>query len=103
MDELLLYLIGFWRFVFSRQFRIDYLAAFERMNAGRKLLEIIGAATSVFVGIGLPVLIVALVVDASSFESKVDACLDSGGSFDYQACICDYKSSHPFQQRDQCK
>lgn len=73
------------------------------MNIGRKILEIVGAIISVFIGLGLPVLIVALVVDGSSFKSKVDSCLDSGGSFDYQSCTCDYKSSHVFQEVHQCK
>ncbi len=31
-----------------------------------------------------------------SHESQVDACLDNGGSFNYQSCSCDYKMSHEF-------
>jgi len=31
-----------------------------------------------------------------SHESQVDACLDNGGSFNYESCSCDYKISHKF-------
>lgn len=69
------------------------------MKIGRKFLEIVGALTSTFVGIGVPVLLVVLLITSSiRFNARVDKCLDSGGSFDYQACACDYDVSHPYQK-----
>ncbi len=32
----------------------------------------------------------------------IDSCLDSGGSFDYEKCECDYTNSHPFIKNDNC-
>lgn len=61
MDELLEtlgYLWGFWRFIFSKRFRIDYISTFKRMGKTRKFLEVIGAIVSVCVGLGIPMLVV---------------------------------------------
>jgi hypothetical protein len=33
---------------------------------------------------------------------QIDRCLDSGGSFDYQACSCDYEVSHTHMEDHQC-
>lgn len=63
MDELLGYLVGFWRFVLNKQFRIDCIAAYKRMKPARKILEIVGAMTSVFIGVGVPILLVLQIVD----------------------------------------
>ncbi len=103
MDELLLYLFGFWRFVFSVRFRTDYMSSFRRMSLARKMLEAIGAATATFVGIGASVLFVSLMVLDFGVNSRIDACLDNGGSFDYQECACDYKVSHSVIDEHQCK
>ena len=34
---------------------------------------------------------------------KIDACLDSGGSFDYAACKCDLTNNHEFKEKHKCK
>lgn len=103
MDELILYLFGFWRFLFSTKFRRDYTSSFKRMSLGRKLLELIGALASTLVGIGVPALLVVLITLDFIINSKIDSCLDNGGSFDYQACACDYKVNHSFLSEYQCK
>lgn len=32
----------------------------------------------------------------------IDACLDSGGSFNYETCTCDYQKSHPVRPSHDC-
>lgn len=36
-------------------------------------------------------------------ESQIDACLDSGGSFNYEACACDFNKSHIAPKQHNCK
>lgn len=106
MDELLEtlgYLLGFWRFVSSKQFRGDYIATFKRMGTTRKSLEIIGAIVSTCVGLGLPVLLVYLLYINVAVRSNIDSCLDSGGGYNYQNCKCDNIASHPYIEKHQCK
>ena len=33
---------------------------------------------------------------------EVDDCLDSGGSYDYSSCRCDYSTSHEYKEKHQC-
>jgi hypothetical protein len=101
--EALQYLFGFWRFSFSKQFRAECIAKFKRMSLPRKLIEVIGGLISTAVGLGLPVLIVYWVFFTDSVAKNVDACLDSGGSFNYQSCECDYELSHLYIEKHQCK
>ena len=56
--EVLLYLLGFWRFVFSKRFRSEWIAKFKRMNYFQKLMEVIGALITTTVGLGMPALVV---------------------------------------------
>jgi hypothetical protein len=58
MEELLLYLTGFWRFVFSAQFRMDYKSSFQRMKGGDKAMEVLNMLISIIVGIGVPAIII---------------------------------------------
>jgi len=101
--EALLYLFGFWRFVFSKQFRTECIAKFKRMSFPRKCMEVIGGLVFTAVGIGLPVLVVYWVFFAGPDSASIDSCLDSGGSYNYHACECDYEISHPYIKEHQCK
>jgi len=47
--------------------------------------------------------IVTILYPYFSDASVVDACLDSGGSFDYEACKCDYKKTHDYKESHSCK
>ncbi len=35
-------------------------------------------------------------------SSKIDSCLDAGGSFDYESCKCDYSANHAYLEDDRC-
>jgi hypothetical protein len=48
-------------------------------------------------------LLIAWLYPMLSHETNIDACLDSGGSFDYQTCKCDHEKTHPFEADNQCK
>lgn len=93
--EALLYLFGFWLFVFSRRFRNLYIENFKKMGVFRKGMEVVGASVAAVVGLGLPMLVIYGVV-LYALPSGVDTCLDLGGSFDYQECKCDYNRSHVY-------
>ncbi|MFB9888043.1 hypothetical protein [Balneatrix alpica] len=48
---------------------------------------------------GLLLLIAPMLWLMGSFWQEfmaVDACLDAGGSFDYQQLVCDHQANHPF-------
>jgi len=34
--------------------------------------------------------------------SDIDACLDNGGSYNYDNCECDYNSKHPYKEEHKC-
>lgn len=36
------------------------------------------------------------------FYFEVDKCLDSGGSYNYNQCECDYQSDHEFKEYHEC-
>lgn len=44
--------------------------------------------------------VVSLVINWLSPVS--DICLDSGGSYNYEICECDYELSHPYKKVHQC-
>jgi len=48
-------------------------------------------------------ILIAILYPYYLIESKIDACLDSGGSFDYAACKCDYISNHEYKENNKCK
>ena len=48
-------------------------------------------------------IIVAIAYPYLSLHIKVDKCFDSGGSFNYESCKCDYKENHRFIEEHQCK
>jgi len=99
--ETLLYLVSFWRFVFSKRYRLDTLDKFKRLSVYKKCLNILGAIVSVGVGLGIPVIVLVFIIGIPFFD-QVDACLDSGGSYNYQQCECDYSVSHSFSKEHQC-
>ena len=36
-------------------------------------------------------------------DAKIDACLDSGGSFNYNKCECDFTYNHEYKESHHCK
>jgi hypothetical protein len=60
----------------------------------RKLLLLLSLV--VIIGLG------GLLFNSVETQSKIDICLDNGGSFNYQACICDYENTHPYESDNQC-
>lgn len=36
-------------------------------------------------------------------ESSVNSCLDSGGSFNYESCECDFNKSHIVPKQHSCR
>ena len=40
---------------------------------------------------------------AGCAESKIDSCLDRGGSFNYEKCECDFKVNHEYKESHSCK
>lgn len=96
-----MYLVSFWRFVFSKQYRLDLLTKFKRQSLYKKFLDVVGATVSTGVGLGIPIIVIFLII-GSPFSDKADSCLDSGGSYNYQECECDYKISHEYSKVHQC-
>jgi hypothetical protein len=53
----------------------------------------------------LPIIIgilAAFVLPWISVSLEVDSCLDSGGSHDYEKCICDHEENHEFKENNKC-
>ena len=49
-------------------------------------------------------IIVLLIVTGLKVKScaTIDSCLDKGGSFNYEACECDFKSNHKSAEINLC-
>jgi hypothetical protein len=47
-------------------------------------------------------LIVAVVFPLIHKASSIDSCLDTGGSFNYELCECDFKKSHTVPEVHKC-
>ncbi len=45
---------------------------------------------------------VGLIYISFQTSGSVDSCLDSGGSYDYQRCTCDFDKNHPYQEVHSC-
>ncbi len=48
-------------------------------------------------------ILVAILLPLFLAHSKIDSCLDTGGSFDYESCKCDYSANHSHKEENQCK
>lgn len=48
-------------------------------------------------------LLVAFLIPIFRSESEIDSCLDSGGSFNYKECKCDFKLNHTKPEKNECK
>ena len=96
-------LFGFWRFVFCKSFRRNYIDKFKQLGFSHKCMEIIGAMVATSVGIGVPVLAIYFLFIDGEVNSTIDSCLDSGGSYNYLECECDYTVNHPYIAEHQCK
>jgi len=42
------------------------------------------------------------IVPTVVFSIEVDHCLDTGGSYDYDQCQCDYQLTHSFKALHEC-
>ena len=52
-----------------------------------------------------PILLAFLIAELASSlfaPSEVDICLDTGGSYNYELCKCDYKLNHKYNKDNQC-
>jgi len=47
-------------------------------------------------------LLVAVILPYVLTESKIDVCLDGGGSFNYDICQCDYSKNHEHKDNHRC-
>jgi hypothetical protein len=56
--EVFYYVIGFWLFIFNRQFRKKWLKEFIKGGCSNRLGMVVGATSSVFCGLVLPGLLV---------------------------------------------
>lgn len=101
--DTLLHLLGFWRFILSKNFREKWIREYKRMGVFRKLLELIEAVISVVIGLFLPMVLVYLVLSSiTENQLEIDDCLDSGGSYNYQLCECDYTKTHQKMGKHSC-
>lgn len=48
------------------------------------------------------VIFLVLILLGGCSEAKIDACLDHGGSFDYEKCECDFKKNHEYKESHTC-
>jgi hypothetical protein len=55
--EVLRYLVGFWAFLFSPQYRTDVLHRWRHAGKGTRSLMVIEGLVATIVGVGLPLLI----------------------------------------------
>lgn len=67
--ELLDYLTWFWRFVFYRKFRNDWIVRFKYKGAGGKLLELLSALIATVVGLGIPVIIMTVLFNRTLIQA----------------------------------
>lgn len=63
MVEVADYLFGFWRFMFSSQYRGERLTRYHRMSRLRQMMELFGASISAVIGVGFPVIVVVMIVN----------------------------------------
>lgn len=63
----------------------------------RAVRYILGA--SVFFGI----LFIVLTLASKWIVPVADYCLDTGGSYNYEACTCDYDNNHPNKKFHWCR
>ncbi len=101
--ELFYYLFSFWIFVFSTKFRNEWIRKFKGESVIEKGFDLLEAFISITIGLIIPIVIAVLLYKNVSFHAEVDSCLDSGGSYNYQECSCDYKNSHDADEKHQCK
>ena len=47
--------------------------------------------------------ILACVIPLIHNTYNIDSCLDAGGSFNYEACKCDFKESHLVPENHKCR
>ena len=47
--------------------------------------------------------VIAVVLPEIMAPTEVDICLDSGGSFNYETCSCDYDKTHKVLEKHTCE
>jgi hypothetical protein len=60
VSELALYLLGFWRFVFSEEYRKDTIYDFKKGGFATRFFAVIEAGISIIIGLLFPLYIVFL-------------------------------------------
>ena len=60
--EIFGYLVGFWLFLFSKQFRMTWIEDFKNAHFIDQLFRIVGAIGSIAIGLGIPVIIIYLII-----------------------------------------
>ena len=101
MSELLqhlVYLTWFWRFTFNSNFRNDWIVQLNIKSASGKLSDLSGVFIATAVGLGVPAILVVIIYSNIIFQTRVDTCLDAGGSYNYQNCSCDFELSHQYDK-----
>ena len=48
-----------------------------------------------------PIFMLAILLCGCS-DLKIDKCLDDGGSFNYEKCVCDFESNHQSKSTHNC-
>lgn len=74
------------------------MAGINKLFKNESKLMLILLAGSFFVG-----LILVFIFPFFYNESSIDACLDTGGSFNYELCECDLGMSHIVPMQHNCK
>jgi hypothetical protein len=47
-------------------------------------------------------ILISLIMPWILTPSKIDSCLDSGGSYNYESCSCDHEKNHEFKKGHKC-
>ena len=79
-----------------------YIAKFKKTRFFHKCIKSIGPLISTSVGMGVAVLAIYLLLTYDEVNKSIYSCLDSGGSYNYLECYCDYKISHPYIVDHKC-
>ena len=63
--DLLVYVFGFWMFVFNKRFRALWIGEFKESGCLGKFYSLVEAVSAVFFGVALPALLIAYVLGLS--------------------------------------
>ena len=69
----------------------------------RRLADRLSATAGVMCDRVMRVVLLFTTILVGCVESTIDACLDEGGSFDYEKCECDFEVNHEYKESHQCE